>query len=219
MKSLDLFLSKIVRDCMKQENSPCSFLSLSNIGKTKLKLLPYKGDESVIPHSQVFLHYVKGEVGHKVGIICHGKKCELCAIAKANSDLQYIKVSAKYLFYCEHDEQLKVILAPQGFVKALYGDIGRPSEVVQKLREGVNVFSLIEGRELEVNREYSGTIQDFFIRVLDSKKTSEKIQGQLRTAVRLEDIFKTLNVHDMKSLANKILTGGNFDASDYKKVI
>lgn len=218
MKSLELFLSKIVRDCVRQEYASCQFLFLSKTGRTKLKLLPYKGDEAVMPHAEVFIHFVPSESGQSVGVTCHGKKCEICKIVKENQDLVTLRVSPRTLFYCEHEGDLKILITPHSFKKAVYGDMGLASEVVKKLRDGVNVFSLDQGREIEVIRDSVGSLQDFFIQILDQKTTSERIRGQLKTATRLEDVFKTLNQHDMKYLATKLLTGGKFAASDYMKV-
>lgn len=178
------------------------FSTIAEDGRYTRRLLARRGDVNTLPFRKVRTHFVSlsGREG-KVAIRCGGKVCALCdRVNESSGQFSEERSHVKYLFYELVNSSIKILPMPPGFFKALFGELGRPSEVVKALQNGMNVFDPENGNELVITRQTYEDGVEWHVAI--GKKTSlEPVQLEdLREAESLSSLMIHLSEQELVAL-------------------
>lgn len=134
------------------EDKKVKILEVKKPGSYKFRIFPNKENPDDTPYYKVFIHlgFVHPNYGKKVPLLCKGKDCPLCAVAKKkkndkDSDAWMYKSNQRFIYYAI-DEDENVVQLSLGY----YAHEEVKKKIIAQLKASINVMDMMDGRWMEL---------------------------------------------------------------------
>lgn len=197
-------LKKLIKNVNDKGSRERSFLTLSNEGTYKLRIIRNLEDENEAPFEQYRLHggFIHPHFQKPTSIKCINYKCPLCDFAKEyqqkNKSEAWRYRAADYFLYNvidRSDNKLKVLKLSY----SAHDEI--KSKIVEAALNDVNIGDFQEGRdiEIEVRRLASGKLNynSYICRADQSPPVNPKLIQELRLLKPLDDFYQNHSRADL----------------------
>ena len=135
-----------------QDDKKVKIVEVKKPGSYKFRLFPDKEDPEDVPYLKVFIHlgFVHPNYGKKVPLLCKGKDCPMCAVAKRlknekHADAWMYKSNQRFIYYAI-DENDTVVLLSLGY----YAHEEVKKKIIAQLKASINVMDMMDGRWMEL---------------------------------------------------------------------